>query len=161
MKKFYKVKQEELLKYSDLFKEDDVILPKRQTVGSCGYDFYMPYDYVLKANSNGKVYSGIKIELGFDEFLMLCIRSSLAIKKGITLTNQVGIIDSDYFNNIDNDGHIIIAITNNTNEYIILKKGERLAQGIICKYYKTDDDETGENRYGGIGSTTKYGIKKL
>ena len=102
MKKFYKVKQEELLKYSDLFKEDDVILPKRQTVGSCGYDFYMPYDYVLKANSNGKVYSGIKIELGFDEFLMLCIRSSLAIKKGITLTNQVGIIDSDYFNNIDN-----------------------------------------------------------
>ena len=67
----------------------------------------------------------------------------------------MGIIDSDYFNNIDNDGHIIIAVTNNTNEDILLKKGERVAQGIIFNFLKTADDEALEERVGGFGSTTK------
>ena len=155
MRMFHKINDIELLKYNKLFKEEDIILPKRQTSGSCGYDFYIPYDFVIKAKSNDKVYSGVKIELNNDEFLMVCIRSSLAIKKGVTLTNQVGIIDSDYYNNPDNDGHIIIAITNNTTEDISFKKGERIAQGIIYKFLKTDDDEVNESRLGGFGSTTK------
>ena len=155
MIKFHKVNDKELIKYQDLFNKEDIILPKRQTSGSCGYDFYLPHDLLLKANSNGLVYSGIKIELEDDLFLMVCIRSSLARKKGITLTNQVGIIDSDYFNNVDNDGHIIIAVTNNTNEDILLKKGERVAQGIIFNFLKTADDEALEERVGGFGSTTK------
>ena len=155
MIKFHKVNEKELVKYQNLFTNEDIILPKRQTSGSCGYDFYMPYDLLVKAKSNGLVYSGVKIELESDLFLMVCIRSSLARKKGITLTNQVGIIDNDYFNNVDNDGHIIIAITNNTDEDVLLKKGERVAQGIIFNFLKTFDDQADEKRVGGFGSTTK------
>ena len=155
MIKFHKVNEKELVKYQNLFTNEDIILPKRQTSGSCGYDFYMPHDLLVKAKSNGLVYSGVKIELESDLFLMVCIRSSLARKKGITLTNQVGIIDNDYFNNVDNDGHIIIAITNNTDEDVLLKKGERVAQGIIFNFLKTFDDQADEKRVGGFGSTTK------
>lgn len=155
MIKFHKIKEQELLKYQDLFASEDIVLPKRQTSGSCGYDFYLPYDLIIKANTNALIYSGVKIELDKDLFLMVCIRSSLATKKGLVLTNQVGIIDSDYFNNVDNDGHIMIAIKNTTNEDVLLKKGERVAQGIIFNFLKTIDDDVNQSRIGGFGSTTK------
>lgn len=155
MIKFHKINDKELKKYQDLFTYDDIILPKRQTSASSGYDFYLPYDCTIKAKSNALLYSGVKIELDENLFLMVCIRSSLARKNGLTLTNQVGIIDSDYYNNIDNDGHIMIAITNNLDTDISLKKGSRVCQGIILNYYKTVDDENEGTRVGGFGSTTK------
>ena len=115
----------------------------------------MPYDLLIKANSNAVIYSGVKIELDNDLFLMVCIRSSLATKKGIILTNQVGIIDGDYYNNVDNDGHIMIAVKNTTDDDVLLKKGERVAQGIIFNFLKTNDDDVSASRVGGFGSTTK------
>ncbi len=88
-----------------------------------------------------------------EEVLFLFIRSSYAIKKGITLTNNVGIIDSDYFSNEDNDGEIIVSLTNNTDEDIYLKRGDRFIQGIFLKYLTVDGDTTTKVRKGGIGST--------
>lgn len=155
MRKFEIICKEELDKYQELFEKENVILPKRQTVKASGYDFYSPYKVSIKANSIALIYTGVKVELNDDEYLSVYIRSSIAIKRGLTMANQVGIIDSDYYNNNSNDGHIIIAIRNNNNFDAVIEKGERFAQGIICKYYLMDDDEVTNTRDGGIGSTNK------
>ena len=79
---------------------------------------------------------------------------SLAIKKGLTLANNVGIIDADYYNNPSNEGHIMVALANWTNRPVVIAKGERIAQGIFEKYLVADADETlSSERVGGIGST--------
>jgi dUTP pyrophosphatase len=90
-----------------------------------------------------------------NEVLQLYIRSSLAIKYGMQIDNQVGIIDFDYFNNADNEGHIIIALRNDGNKMFYGKKFDRIAQGIFMNYLITDDDvPVSDTRVGGIGSTT-------
>ena len=153
MRKFEIIKNEELIKYKDLFNSSDVILPKRQTSKSSGYDFYLPYDVEIKKGEQVLIKTGIKVKLEDDEFLAIFIRSSMGIKKGLNLANQVGIIDSDYFGNIDNDGHIMIAIRNISDNDVSLKKHDRICQGIIMKYLVTDDDKTSSTREGGFGST--------
>ena len=101
--------------------------------------------------------TGVKAYMQEDEFLGVHIRSSMAIKKGIRLVNNVGIIDADYYNNPDNEGHIMLALVNTGLEPMVLKKGERVAQGIFYKYLTTDDDKDTEkeDRSGGFGSTGK------
>ena len=156
MRMFYKISDKEYSKYINLFDYEDIVIPKRQTVKSCGYDFVCPYDVTIKANSVGKVYSGIKCEIEDDEFLMLAIRSSKAIKEGLVLANQVGIIDADYYNNEDNEGHIIVGVRNMNDYDVVIKKGDRICQGIILKYGITDMELPNTNvRGGGIGSTGK------
>lgn len=141
--------KEELLTY----KKEDILLPQKATKHSAGYDFYLPCDVVLKANKTTKVKTNLKAYMMEDEVLFLFIRSSYAIKKGITLTNNVGIIDSDYFSNEDNDGEIIVSLTNSTDKDIHLKRGDRFIQGIFLKYLTVDGDTTTKLRKGGIGST--------
>ena len=153
MRQFEIIKNEELIKYKDLFSFSDVILPKRQTSKSSGYDFYLPYDVEIKKGEQVLIKTGVKVKLEDDEFLAIFIRSSMGIKKGLNLANQVGIIDSDYYGNIDNDGHIMIAIRNISDNDVSLKKHDRICQGIIMKYLVTDDDKTSSTREGGFGST--------
>ena len=153
MRQFEIIKNEELIKYKDLFSSSDVILPKRQTSKSSGYDFYLPYDVEIKKGEQVLIKTGVKVKLEDDEFLAIFIRSSMGIKKGLNLANQVGIIDSDYYGNIDNDGHIMIAIRNISDNDVSLKKHDRICQGIIMKYLVTDDDKTSSTREGGFGST--------
>ena len=99
--------------------------------------------------------TGVKSYMQEYEFLVVHIRSSMAIKKGIRLVNNVGIIDADYYNNPDNEGHIMLSLVNTGLEPMVLKKGERVALGIFYKYLTTDDDKETEkeNRSGGFGST--------
>ena len=153
MRQFQIVKNDELKKYQDLFGGSDIILPKRQTIKSCGYDFYLPYDVEIKKNSQVLIKTGVKIQLEDDEFLAIFIRSSMGVKRGLMLANQVGIIDSDYYGNIDNDGHIMIALKNTSDNDVVLKKHDRICQGIIMKYLTTCDDEVSKTRDGGFGST--------
>ena len=141
--------KDELLTY----REEDILIPKRATKYSAGYDFYLPCNVVLKAKKKVQVKTNLKAYMKKDEVLFLFIRSSYAIKKGITLTNNVGIIDSDYFSNEDNDGEIIVSLTNNTDKDIYLKRGDRFIQGIFLKYLTVDGDTTTKLRKGGIGST--------
>ena len=91
-----------------------------------------------------------------DEYLGLHIRSSLAVKSGLRLANGQGIIDSDYYNNPDNEGHILVAVYNHGCESFQLEKGTRIAQGIFMKYLITDHDAADGLRTGGIGSTGTY-----
>lgn len=135
---------------------NDIKLPKRATVGSAGYDFYSPCDFTLAPGQTIKIPTGIRsyIEPGY--VLSIYPRSGLGFKYRIQLNNTVGIIDSDYYN-ANNEGHIMIKLTNDSNEgkTLEIKKGEGIAQGIFSEYFVTYDDSTDGVRVGGFGSTTK------
>ena len=90
-----------------------------------------------------------------DEVLMLYNRSSNPKKKGLILSNSVGVVDKDYYGNPDNDGHIMFAFYNIKDEDITIKKGEAIGQAIFQKYLVTDDDSAEGERVGGFGSTRK------
>ena len=135
-------------------KYEDIIIPKRSTKFSAGYDFYMPYDLTVKKNEVVLIPTGIKVMLNSDEFLGIYIRSSLGFKYNLRMCNQVGIIDSDYYNNPSNEGHIFVKLKNEGDNDIILKKYDRYVQGIIQKYYIVDNEKEIEDiRVGGIGSS--------
>ncbi|MDD3192139.1 MAG: dUTP diphosphatase, partial [Bacilli bacterium] len=97
----------------------------------------------------------VKAYMQKEEHLQLHIRSSLALKRHLRLVNGVGIIDSDYYNNEDNEGHIFIALENCSDQTIIIEKGERFVQGIFLPYLVTDTDDVSRQRNGGLGSTGK------
>ena len=114
------------------------------------------------ANLTGKyknrptlVSTGMKCKLDPDTYLELSVRSSTPLKHWIVLANGVGIIDADYYNNPDNEGEIFFQLINLSPYNIILKKGEKIGQGIIKQYLTTEDDAATGDRLGGFGSTTK------
>ena len=135
------------------FEEQNINLPTRKTTESAGYDIECAEAVTLEPNQVVLVPTGLKAFMAYDEYLAIHIRSSMAIKRHLALVNSTGIIDSDYYNNEDNEGHIMIALLNFGNEPVTLEKGERVAQGIFSKYLITNDDDATGVRTGGIGST--------
>ena len=99
--------------------------------------------------------TGMKCQLADDEYLELSVRSSCPLKHWLILANSVGIIDSDYYNNEDNEGHIMFQIINLSPLPIVIRRGEAIGQGIIKKYGVTEDDNPGGVRKSGFGSTDK------
>ena len=73
----------------------------------------------------------------------------------MVIPNSIGIIDADYYNNSDNEGHIWVCLQNEGNDIYKIEKGAAFAQGIIMKYYTVDDDNVSSIRIGGIGSTDR------
>lgn len=137
-------------------KNEDVKIkfPERSTKFSAGYDFFIPKDTILVPNKPQIIWTDIKSYMLPDEFLAIYIRSSLAIKRGIILVNQTGVVDADYsVNNNQNDGNIGICLLNKNKKYVTLNAGEKVAQGIFQKYLLVDQDNTDTVRDGGIGST--------
>ena len=130
-------------------------LPRRATAGSAGYDFFSPVDFELKPGESLKIPTGIRAEMENDWVLKLYPRSGLGFKFRLQLNNTVGIIDSDYFHS-DNEGHIFIKITNDSNEgkTVQVQAGTGFAQGIFLEYGITVDDDATAIRNGGFGSTT-------
>ena len=135
---------------------EDLCLPKRATKGSAGYDFTSPMDVSIKPNELIRIPSGIRVRIEEGYVLNIYPRSSLGFKYQMTLANTTGIIDSDYYGS-DNEGHIFIKITNDSNEnkIVSVKMGEGFAQGIFLEYGICEDDDVCEIRNGGFGSTTK------
>lgn len=136
---------------------DEIKTPKRATKYSAGYDFFAPFGFVLKPGETITIPTGIKCNLDEDKFLAIVPRSGLGFKYKLRLTNTLGVVDADYFNNEANEGHIFVKISNENNENKELKvnKGEAFAQGIILSYFTTADDKVTKERKGGFGSTTK------
>ena len=158
MRKFEKISFEQFKKDIKDDKElyESYSVPKRSTKTSAGYDFFALYDYTLKPGETMKVPTGIKASMESDEVLFLIDRSSMGFKYNVRMCNQVGVIDQDYYNNPNNEGHMWIRIQNEGDKDYIVKKGEGMIQGIFMKYLKTEDDIESENeRNGGFGSTTK------
>ena len=131
MRKFYVIEE---------FKNMDISLPERQTKHSAGYDLATCEDVIIKPGEIVLIKTGLKVQIPQDEVLLVFPRSSLGIKKGLTMANNVGVIDSDYFNNPNNEGHIMIPLRNFGKNDVFLEKNERVAQGIFIKYFKTIDD---------------------
>ena len=71
------------------------------------------------------------------------------------MANSIGVIDSDYYGNPDNDGHFMFAYYNFFSEDVVIKKGDVIGQVIFQKYLVTDDDNATGMRAGGFGSTDK------
>ena len=134
---------------------ENAVKPRRGTKHSAGYDFISPVEIVIPAHKMAKIPSGVKAAMNEDEILSIYPRSSIGFKTGIRLANTVGIVDSDYYNNSDNEGHIYFQLINLSPFNIILHKGDKIGQGIIHKYITTDDDSAKGTRKGGFGSTTE------
>jgi len=146
------------------FKED--FLPKRATKHSAGYDlkstercilypsiFTEVDDELVFLTEPSIVHTGIKVYMEEDEVFKIYNRSSNPIKKGLILSNSVGIVDKDFCDNISTEGEIMFQFYNVTNEPIVIEVGDRLGQGIFSKFLKTDDDYSDKERVGGHGST--------
>ena len=156
--KFHKVSFEQFSSaYSSATKDcyEKIKMPKRATVGSAGYDFYAPFDFTLNPGETIKIPTGIRAKIENGWVLMLYPRSGLGFKYRLQLNNTVGVIDSDYFGS-DNEGHIMIKLTNCSNEgkTLSVKAGEGFAQGIFMPFGITEDDDVTDVRNGGFGSTT-------
>lgn len=139
------------------FVDRGVILPTRSTAGSAGYDFRVLTDepIIIKPHETHVFHTGIKAYMQEDEVLTLHIRSSAGIKRGLMISNCVPIIDHDYYNNEQNEGEIMIALTNYANKFVQIENNDRVAQGIFMKYLTVDNDNVTTERTGGIGSTGK------
>ncbi len=139
------------------FENAGINLPVRSTKNSAGYDIEAAEDVTIPAFKLGQkpvlVKTGLKAYMQSDEVLILANRSSNPGKKGLVLANGIGVVDSDYYGNPDNDGHIMFAFFNIKDEDIEIKKGERIGQGMFQKYLVTDNDIAGGERTGGFGST--------
>jgi dUTP pyrophosphatase len=133
---------------------EDIILPRRATKGSAGYDFHAPRDFELKCGETIKIPTGIRVRIEDGWVLMLYPRSGLGFKYRLQLDNTVGVIDADYYG-AANEGHIFIKLTNNGTggRVLSVKKGEAFAQGIFTPFGITEDDESEGVRVGGFGST--------
>ena len=135
---------------------DNIHLPRRATKGSAGYDFFAPFGFMLKPGESIKIPTGIRVKMEENWVLNLYPRSGLGFKYRLQLNNTVGIIDSDYYYS-DNEGHIFVKITNDSNEgkSVTVDAGTGFVQGIFLEYGITEDDDASEIRNGGFGSTTK------
>ncbi|MCM1045272.1 MAG: hypothetical protein NC417_07155 [Candidatus Gastranaerophilales bacterium] len=165
--KFYKVSFQQFLKdYNTTFDYgqniieiqsiwDSIKLPTRATSGSAGYDFATPIDFIIKAGATIKIPTGIRCKMDEGWVLNMYPRSSIGFKYRVQLDNTVGIIDGDYFNS-DNEGHIWIKVTNNSNNKIFMANSvDNIVQGVFVPYGITVDDNVNEIRNGGFGSTGK------
>ena len=134
----------------------DHLKPHRSTKYSAGYDFISPIEIIIPAHGMAKIPTGIKAAMEDDEILSIYPRSSIGFKTGIRLANTVGIVDSDYYNNSDNEGHIFIKFYNPTDSDYTINIGDKIAQGVFTKYLIVDDEEEiSTERAGGLGSTGK------
>lgn len=133
------------------YEDCGIILPTRKTAYSAGYDLHSAADVLVSDKNISLVPTGLKAFMRCDEVLLIYIRSSLAVRHGVTLANGVGVIDADY-----ND-HILLPVVSLRGEFEI-KKGMRIAQGIFQKYLPVDGDSigVGEVRAGRFGSTGEF-----
>lgn len=166
--KFEKVSLEQYVKSRSTATEDvsakeylGIKLPVRSTSKAAGYDFFSPIDFVLAPGETITVQTGVKCMIDADWFLAIFPRSGMGFKYRLQLDNTVGIVDADYYNAESNEGHIAIKITNDfkcseadkPSHTLVVKAGDRFAQGIFMAYGITVDDNVTAVRDGGMGST--------
>ena len=133
---------------------ESIKLPKRATAKSAGYDFFAPTTLTIAPGETVTVATGVRALMPDSWCLMIFPRSGLGFKYKLRLNNTVGIIDADYSDS-DNEGHIFIRMTNESDKLLEVPQGTAFAQGIFVQYLLTEDDDTTETRNGGLGSTTK------
>lgn len=141
------------------WEDKNINLPIRKTARSAAYDIEAAEDIVLPSFNKGMkpilIPTGLKSYMGSDEVLIIVPRSSSPKKQGISFPHSIGVIDSDYYENPDNDGHIFVQVINLKDEDVLIKKGDTVAQAMFQKYLTVDNDNATGERLGGFGSTDK------
>ena len=140
------------------YEDKGINIPVRKTAHSAGYDIEAAEDIIIPKFTPGikptLVPTGLKAYCGEDECILLLNRSS-GPKKGFLLANSIGLVDSDYYGNPDNDGHFFFAYFNCSDHDIEVKKGDVIGQVVFNKYLVADLDNSVGKRVGGFGSTDK------
>lgn len=134
--------------------DERAIIPTKGSLHSAGYDIYALQDEVIVPHDRTKVHTGLALEIPEGYFGGIFARSGLANKKGLRPANCVGVIDADY------RGEIIVALHNDTPNYQMINKGDRIAQLVILpcldiEFEETDNLDSTERGAGGFGSTGK------
>ena len=127
-------------------------MPYRATAGSAGYDFFAPIDFTLQPGGTLRIPTGFRVKIQAGWLLAIFPRSGLGFRYRLQLDNTVGIIDSDYYS-ADNEGHIMIQMTNAGEKPLTVKAGAGFAQGIFLPFGLAEGDEAAGFRHGGFGST--------
>ena len=144
--RYFEIVNNEFRKNSDV----EIKLPTRASEHSAGYDFYSPVDITIEPNKSALIFTDIKAHMYYDNALLLIPRSSMG-KHPVMIANTVGLIDSDYYGNADNDGNIGFRLLNIGNKPYEIKVGDRIGQGVFIKYGTIKDDNTTTKRAGGFG----------
>ena len=137
---------------------DLIRLPERATAGSNGYDFFFPFgDTEIAPGQSIIIPTGIKVKLNPGWALLVYSRSSLGFNYRVLIEENVAVIDEDYFDNINNEGHIFIKIINDNREgqTVTLRLGAAFCQGLFTLTGRAANDNVTAERIGGIGSTNK------
>lgn len=127
---------------------DKAILPERATNGSAGYDISASESVTIQPREIKLVPTGLAVQMEQDDVMLLIDRSSNPRKRGIVLSNSVGVIDHDYFPN-----EFMGMFTNITVKPVTIEAGQRIMQAVFVKYGLVDDDDAKGQRTGGFGST--------
>lgn len=140
------------------WEDKDIHLPVRKTKNSAGYDVEAAEDIIIPPfQLGGKptlIPTGLKAYCQDDEYYILVNRSS-GPKKGLVMSNSIGIVDADYYGNETNDGHFYFQYYNILNHDLEIKKGDVIGQVIFQKFLMVDEDQAEGIRIGGFGTTDK------
>ena len=166
------------------YRNQGIQLPRRATRGSAGYDLASAVDMTLpsiwrlnfikvlwaihhrdrlsksavtaarKALRPYLVPTGVKAYMQPDEVLIIANRSSNPLKRDLVLPSGIGVVDSDYYNNLANEGELFVQLLNFGIRDRRIRKGDRIAQGIFMPYLIADHEvKPRAKRQGGFGSS--------
>lgn len=131
-------------------------LPCRSTKHAAAYDMFSPVEIILQPNETYCFKTGIKMYCRSNEALFILTRSGNGSKRRITLANNLGLIDADYYNNPDNEGELLVTIANEGTEPFHIAIGDKFCQVYFQNILLADNDEyRAQTRQGGYGSTGK------
>ena|ERR1035437_7784348 len=147
----------------------DAVIPKYQSKGASGFDLHALEDITISPGDTKLVKTGlvVAVQEGFE--LQVRPRSGLSLKTSLRVANSPGTVDSDFrgevcviMQNTDEVESSYNEFTGDTTHYneIHIKKGDRIAQGVICpvikvEFVEVDDLDATERGSGGYGSTGK------
>jgi len=130
-----------------------VPLPRYETAGAAGFDLASAADLAIAPGAVALVPTGLVIEVPAGHFLGIFARSSTPLKRGLIVANGVGVVDSDYCGPAD---EIKIQVLNVTTRAVAVKRGDRIAQGIVIPYMRAEwreEQSTDRPTRGGFGAT--------
>jgi dUTP pyrophosphatase len=134
--------------------DDSLPLPSYQTAGAAGFDLASSVDMTVAPGEVTLVPTGLVIAAPAGHFIGVFARSSTPLKRGLMVANGVGIVDADYSGP---DDEIKIEVYNFTGAPVVVRRGDRLAQGVILPFVRATWHEaappSGAKTRGGFGAT--------
>jgi dUTP pyrophosphatase len=139
----------------------DAVIPKYQTKDSSGFDLHALEEVIIFPGSTKLVRTGLAVAVQEGHELQIRPRSGLSLKSGLRIANSPGTVDPDY------RGEVCIIIENTAKTIpdsvgypYEIKKGERIAQGVICPIVQAEfeeveeleETERGQNGFGSTGA---------